>query len=84
MPKTIYVSISEISDLQGEIMTFIQTWVHQKKTPTPLKEIIANMENNGVNKNNTIYSLKILVQKGYIRRSNIISNKTFFVQLRTV
>lgn len=84
MTKTIYVSFSEINELQTNVMICIQTWVHEKKTPIPLKEVITKMQANKVNKNNTIYSLKVLIEKGYIRRANIISNKTFFVQLKTI
>lgn len=82
--KTIYISLSELSDPQTRIMELIDVWVHQKKTPIPLKEVIKQMQDTGVQKDTTIYSLKILVQNGYIRRSFAISNKTFFVQLRRV
>ena len=84
MPKTIYVSISDISDLQTNIMIFIQGWVHEKKKPTPLKEVILGMEDKGIKKDTTVKAIRVLILKGYIRRANTISNKTFFVQLRTV
>ena len=84
MPKTLYSSFSEIGDLQENVMRVIEDWVHIKKTPVPLKEVITEMVNRGVKKESTIYSLKILIQKGYIRRAYTISNKTYFVQLRTL
>lgn len=84
MPEDLYISLSELNKLQTTIIVFIDTWVHEKKTPVPLKEIIANMEAQNENKNNVIYSLKVLIKKGYIRRSDAISNKTYFIQLRTV
>lgn len=84
MPKTVYVSISEINELQTDIMEFIGDWVRKKKTPVPLKEIIHSLESDGVSKNNTIYSIKILVSKGYIRRAYTISNKTYFVMLKSI
>jgi len=65
-------------------MYIIDDWVHRKKTPIPLKTVITEMDKLKVNKDTTVYSLKILVKKGYIRRAYTISNKTFFVQLRRV
>lgn len=84
MPKTTYDSLSEISNSQMSVMEFVQWWVHEKKTPIPLKEIIISMKDKGMGKDTTIYSLKILVQDGYIRRAYTISNKTSFVQLKRV
>lgn len=83
MPKSVYVNL-EIDELQMDIMEFVGDWVRKKKTPVPLKEILSGMQAQGVNKNSTIYSIKILVSKGYIRRAYTISNKTFFVQLKSV
>jgi len=82
--STLYINLSELGDLQEEVMKVIEEWVHVKKTPVPLKEVIAEMVTQGVKKESTIYSLKILIQKGYIRRAYTISNKTYFVQLRTL
>ena len=82
--KTIYISLSELNNPQTRIMELIDVWVHQEKTPIPLKEVIKQMEKKGIDKNTTIYSLKILVKNGYIRRSLVISNKTSFVQLRRI
>lgn len=65
-------------------MKFVDFWVHEKKTPIPLKEIIIAMTKENIDKNTTIYSLKILLKKKYIRRAVTISNKTTFVQLRRV
>lgn len=85
--KTVYTNIDEISGEQEKIMKFISGWVHDKKTPVPLKEIIKQM-NKLEDKNDTIiYSLKILVKKGFIRRAQGIdreNSSTAFVQLRTV
>lgn len=84
VPKTVYTSFSEVNEPQTNIMRFVDRWVHEKKTPIPLKEIIMNMKIEGIEKDTIIYSLKILLKKGYIRRAVTISNKTTFVQLRRV
>lgn len=84
MGKTVYVSISDINNLQSDIMKFVDTWVHEKKTPIPLKEIVLNMTDNGVKNFTTIKALNSLLKKGYIRRAVTISNKSSFVQLRRV
>ena len=65
-------------------MEFIRDWVKEKKKTVPLKRIIQEMSKKGMKNETTIYSLKILIKKGYIRRSQMISNKTEFVQLRNV
>lgn len=82
--STTYVNFSEINQLQTKIMQFIDRWAHENRTPVPLKEIICEMIENGESKESTIYSLKILLQKGYLRRAVIISNTSAFVQLRRV
>lgn len=84
MPRTEYYDLKEINKLQSEIMEFIQGWVHTEKTPVPLKNIISNMETAGIKNFTSIKALNVLVRKGYIRRAHMISNKTFFVQLRRV
>ena len=82
MSKTVYVSLSELSQHQTKAMRHIETWVHEEKTPAPLTEIIKNMSNEGISKNTTVKALYILIEKGYIRRAYTVTNKTFFVQLR--
>ena len=67
-----------------KVMEFIRDWVKEKKKTVPLKRIIQEMSKKGMKNETTIYSLKILIKKGYIRRSQMISNKTEFVQLRNV
>lgn len=84
MGKTIYVSLSEVNEPQIKIMRFVTYWVHEKKTPIPLKEIVENMKQQGVERPTTIYSIKILLKKGYIRRAFTISNKSSYVQLKTI
>jgi len=82
--KTTYVSLSEINDLQTAIMHFITHWVHTEKTPVPLREIIEGMTLQGVHDFTTIKAIQVLLNKGYIRRAIVISNRSSFVQLRSV
>lgn len=82
--KTTYVNHSEINELQIKIMQAIDIWAHEQKTPIPLKEIIYRMTMQGIKDFTTIKALKVLLNKGYIRRSSEISNKSAFVQLRRV
>lgn len=84
MSKTFYVSLAEVNELQTNIMAFVDLWVHEEKTPIPLKEIISKMEINGTKNFTTIKAINVLIKKGYIRRAYTISNKTTFVQLRRV
>ena len=82
MPKTTYTSLSEVNELQTNIMKFVDIWVREKKTPIPRKEIIIKMESAGVNFPTCRAALYALIKKGYIREAYTISNKTTYVQLR--
>lgn len=84
MPKTFYVDLSEVNELQRNIMNFIDGWVRSEKTPVPQKEIISAMTKMRVKTFTTINALNALLRKGYIRRAVVISNKTSYVQLRRV
>lgn len=84
MGKTQYTNLREVDELQTNIMRFVDLWVHEKKTTVPLKEIIRYMSNEGIKSFTTIKAIGVLIKKGYIRRSEEISNKTYFVQLRRV
>ena len=84
--KTIYKSLSDLTDPQISVMNFIEWWVHNRKTPTPYKEIIKKTTKDGMNKKTIIYSIKILCKYGYIRRdlSGGGNSKAAFVQLRRI
>lgn len=84
MTKTLYVSLSEVNNVQTSIMEFVDVWVHTEKTPVPLKEIISTMLTEGIKSPTTIKAINVLLKKGYIRRAIIISNKSSFVQLKRV
>lgn len=82
--KTVYFNLSDINELQTDIMKLVDEWAHNNKTPIPLKLIMTTMEEKKVLRPTIIKALNSLLKKGYIRRANIISNKTYFVQLRRV
>jgi len=84
MVQTVYVDFVDVNALQQDIMCFIEWWVHEKKTPIPLKAIIKKMKENKVKDFTTTNAINSLLRKGYIRRAIIISNTTSFVQLRRV
>lgn len=86
MTKTTYVSFSDIDEPQVHIMRYVQIWVHDKKTPIPLKEIFIKMEAEGIKKDTIEYSIMILLKNGYIRRAiNAGGNsKAAYVQLRRI
>ena len=81
---TTYVSFLEINDVQLKIMKTISLWVHEQKTPIPRKEVIIRMKEQNIKEATTIKSLGTLIRKGYIRPSYEVSNKTYYVQLRSV
>jgi len=82
--RTVYINLTDINPLQQEIMLFIQGWVREEKTPVPQKEIVLGMGRAGKKSFTVINSIKGLLTKGYIRRAYMISNKTYYVQLRSV
>ena len=65
-------------------MLFVDHWVRTEKTPVPLKEIIKEMENQGVHDFTVLKSINVLLKKGYIRRAIMVRHRAAFVQIRTV
>lgn len=84
MPKTFYINLNDINELQTNIMDFVEVWVHTRKTPIPQREIIIAMKNAGIGDSTTVSALNVLLKKGYIRRAYTSSNKTTYVQLRKI
>ena len=84
MSKNIYILIDEVSPLQKRIMTFIDHWVRTEKTPVPHAMILKEMREQKVPDISTIVSIRELLKKGFIRHAIIISNKTYYVMLRTM
>jgi len=81
---TVYVNLSDINKLQTDIMDYIDWWVRSEKSPVPQKKIVEKMTTNGIKDFTTVNALNSLLKKGYIRRAYIISNSTYYVQLRRV
>lgn len=83
--STEYSELYEISELQRSIMIYIgQCAREERDQPVPQKAVIDRMKIDGVKDFTTINALHSLLKKGYIRRAVITSNKTYYVQLRTV
>jgi len=82
--KTAYITISELTKLQQDIMHIIIDWVHTEKTPIPLKEIMERTKEKGVKAPTAVNAINGLLNKGYLRRACIISNRSYFVMLRTI
>ena len=87
MPDAIYIDYFEtdtVNKLQTDIMKFVDDWARNQKTPIPQKEIISKMRSDGVKDCTTVNALNSLLKKRFIRRAYMITNKTFYVQLRRV
>lgn len=82
--KTLYTNLYDITEIQQTIVKFISYWVSTEKTPIPQKEIIEEMKRRGRKVSTVVNALNGLLKLGYIRRGEIISNKTFYVQLRKI
>lgn len=82
--KTAYTNLHDITELQKKIVKFIIYWVATENTPVPQKEVIAEMKRKGRNSSTVVNALNGLLRLGYLRRAEIISNKTFYVLLRTI
>jgi hypothetical protein len=79
-----YINLDEVNKLQTEIMNLIDEWVRTQKTPVPHKQILKSMKEQGIGFPTTVNALNSLLHKGYIRRAVMISNKTFYVQIRRI
>ena len=84
MPKSKYVDLYDVNELQRNIMKFVDNWVRTEKTPIPQSEIVKAMTEAGTKNFTTVNAINSLLRKGYIRRAIITSNKTYYVQLRRI
>jgi len=86
--KTKYSPFEEINIIQKEIMVFIDNWVRTEKVPVPRKEIMkafAGKKSEGRHPPITVEgAVNALLRKGYIRRGYTGTNKSTYVQLRTI
>lgn len=88
MAKAVYINIDEstkeVSTLQKDIMLFVDVWVKKHNTPVPKREIVRHMLEAGAKDFKTDHALNLLLRKGYIRRAVTISNKTSYVQMKSL
>jgi len=84
MPKNKYWDFEEINENQTKVMRFIIDWVKTKKTPVPHHEIIVGMKAQGYGEPTVVGILGFLLKNGYIRRAVVPSNKSFYIQIRTI
>ena len=82
--ETPYSPFEELNKLQTEIMIYISEWVRDKKTPVPHKQVLREFVIRGVKSFTVSNALNSLLHKGYVRRAFTQSNKTFYVQIRTL
>lgn len=82
--SNIYSNIDDITELQIKIMQFVDKWVHEQKTPIPMKEIVSVMQLQGFKDFTIRHAITTLVKKGFMRRAVSNSNSSSFVQLRSV
>jgi hypothetical protein len=77
-------SVTDINDLQDRVLLVITEWSRHEKTPISRKYLIDKMQKAGVKKPTIIGAISALLRKGYIRPSVVVSNKTFYIQLRSI
>jgi hypothetical protein len=77
-------SAKDINLLQNEIMKVIDSWARVNKTPISQKHILKEFKDGGVLEVTTKAALKALIFKGYIRKACVLSNRTFYVQLKWI
>lgn len=83
MKQTEYRSLHDLNDQQEKVMSFIISWVNEKKTPVPKKEIVKEMTLKGMKPSVIEWSLDVLLSKSYIRRGYTEKyNTTVYVQTR--
>lgn len=81
---TIYIGHDEVTDLQNDIMLYVDFWVKTQKTPVPQREVVNEMKKKGIKDFTTANALNQLMKKGYLRKAFSMSKKTKYVQLRRV
>lgn len=72
-----------INDVQRLILLIVDKWAHEKKTPIPQQVI---MQTIGVTypQSTVKAAVRVLVKKGYIRKSSEFTRGASYVQLRTI
>lgn len=78
------IDVQDITKLQQAIMEFIMHWGRVQKKSIPQQVIVLEMGREGVKDFTTVNALKSLMKKGYIRRGYEVSNRTTYVQIRSI
>jgi len=77
-------SEGDVNILQSQVMKIVDSWVREKKTPIPHRFILNELKSQGVLEVTAKAAIRVLVNKGYIRKAIILSNRAFYVQLRSI
>ena len=70
--------------LQREIMVFIDEWVNENDFPISRSSIVSEMVSRGFKGFTVSNSLNSLQKKGFIKKSSVRSNKTSYIQLKSI
>jgi hypothetical protein len=84
MQSQVWIDLYPLNELQTKIMRLVSSWAKKEKTPIPHRLVIKKMLEDGVKEYTTANALKVLVKTGYVRRGTERSNKTVYVQLKTI
>jgi hypothetical protein len=75
----------DLVGLQIDVMLYVKWWANCQKTPIPQKNIIKNMELQGIKYSSLINALNALLEKGFIRRAySEKQNRTYYVMIRNI
>ena len=80
----VYIGLDSLTISQELVMEIVEDWVHKEKTPVPHAEILIRMKKKGESEGTIKEAINSLLKKSYLRRAVIISNKSYYVQLRRV
>jgi len=76
---------NEITNLQTRVFIFCKSWAEIEKTPVPQKEIVNQMETQGVSTSSCINAINSLLTKGFIRKAyHLKQSRTYYVLLRNI
>ena len=76
---------SDLVGIQIDIMLYIKWWANCQKTPVPQRNIIKNMELQGIKSYSSINALNALLEKGFVRRAySEKQNRTYYVMIRNL
>jgi len=79
-----YIDLYGLTELQHNVVKVVDTWARKNKNPISHKEILLQMRQQNVKDYSTVNAIRALIKKHYIRTAVIISNKTYYVLLRSV